>query len=427
MRSHPYSLGSAGGLPAAEAPISWYVHLPFCHSKCGYCDFYSLPTQPEWVDALTRAIRREISLRDGGRPVRTIFVGGGTPTVLPADALKQILAAIPRSPVAVEFTVEANPSSADELKLDLLRSQGVNRVSFGAQSFFADELAVLERLHDPSHVPEAVRLARRAGFESLNLDLIFGIPGQTLERFEESLRRAMELEVEHIACYSLMYEEGTALTRRKRQGQIHPADEELELAMFERAIDFLTAAGYEHYETSNFARPGRRCEHNMVYWRNEEYIGIGPSAVSYENGLRTKNVSDIRRYADAMLIDEGARSAKGAVPGPVGLPLASAVRDLPGAEERRPLDIIAESEHLDADGAARETAIQMLRLSEGIDVAAFGRRFGLDPRTRFADAVAPFIASGHLAADDRAIRLTRRGMPVANVVMRAFLDREGAP
>ncbi len=206
----------ADAATSSDNPIGWYVHLPFCTSKCGYCDFYSLPTQPEWIDGLTQAILHEVARRDAKRPVATIFVGGGTPTVMPADALRRVLNAIPRhASEGLEFTVEANPSSADELKLDLLRQCGVNRVSFGAQSFHREELAVLERLHDPVHIPEAVALARCAGFDNVNLDLIFGVPGQTLARWEESLQRAVDLGTDHISCYGLMYEDGTALTKRR--------------------------------------------------------------------------------------------------------------------------------------------------------------------------------------------------------------------
>lgn len=435
--------GDEQSRPDLSQPIAWYVHLPFCHSKCGYCDFYSLPTRPEWVENLVRAVCLEIRERDPGRPVRSIFVGGGTPTVLPATALETILRAIPTPPHAgVEFTVEANPSSADELKLDLLRRCGVNRVSFGAQSFHRDELAVLERLHDPAHIPEAVAFARRAGFENVNLDLIFGVPGQTVERWIDSLRRAVALNVEHISCYSLMFEEGTALTKRRRLGQIAAIDEELEAEMYERTIDELTAAGYEHYEISNFARPGRRCDHNMVYWLNEEYVGIGPSAVSYERGERRKNVADVQRYVADILRAEKARprvtearrhggveGTEGRMddgtkkPGNTGVPPGArlAERDTGLALLGESVGVVVEREQLDAESTARETAIQMLRLTDGIDVAAFERRTGFDPRQMFAVVLERFAAGGQLACDNGRIRLTRRGLPVANHVMREFL------
>lgn len=400
-------------------PVGWYVHLPFCHTKCGYCDFYSVPTQPEAVGELTAAIGTEICRRDPGRPIATVFVGGGTPTVLPAEALETILRAIPRrfAEPHVEFTVEANPSSADELKLDLLRRCGVNRVSFGAQSFHRDELAVLERLHDPVHIPEAVQLARRAGFDNVNLDLIFGVPGQTLERWLDSLMRAIDLGVEHIACYSLMYEDGTALTKRRRMGQIQPIDEEVEAEMYERTIDTLTADGYEHYEISNFARRGRRCRHNLIYWRNEEYVGIGPSAVSYIDGVRSKNVADYRQYIDAL---EGKASGD-------NRPTRTAVVD--GGITVRSLRVLGghpdalavESEKLEGEAHARETAIQMLRLTEGIDVAQFRQRTGFDPLELFDGPIRQFTTGGLIEVTQGSIRLTRRGLLLANRVMQEFL------
>lgn len=380
-----------------QRPIGWYVHLPFCPTKCGYCDFYSLPTREDWIDDLVRAVCAEITLRDPHRSVRSIFVGGGTPTVLPADALRTVLDAIPRGDADAEFTVEANPSSADELKLDLLRRCGVNRVSFGAQSFHRDELAVLERLHNPDHISDAVRLARQAGFDNVNLDLIFGVPGQTVPRWLDSLRRAIELGVDHIACYSLMYEEGTALTKRKRLGLLEPCNEDVEAEMYERTIDLLAAAGYAQYEISNFARPGRQCRHNLIYWHNEEYVGVGPSAVSYVDGVRRKNLADVKRYMEGMNGDV--------------------------ADTDR---LIVESERLTGEPHARETAIQLLRLTSGIDIAAFEGRTGLDPMALFADAVETFGRSGHVCVERGHIRLTRRGLMVANRVMAEFLTEPAA-
>lgn len=370
--------------------IGWYVHLPFCRTKCGYCDFYSLPTIESLVPDLVAAIARELEVRNPNRPVRTIFVGGGTPTELPADALESLLRAIGRSAGDVaEWTVEANPSSASDLKLDVLQRCGANRISFGAQSFFADELAVLERIHDPAHIAESVHAARRAGFDNLNLDLIYGIPGQSLDRWRASLDRAIELSPDHLSCYALMYEPGTALTRQRAQGRVEACDESLEVEMFEMTIDVLRAAGYEQYEISNFARPNHRCESNMIYWRNEEYLGIGPSAVSYLDGERRKNIADVRQYVEL--------------------------------NPSRIDDIVMERERLDPRRAAAETAIQMLRLTDGIDQADFNRRTGFDALTMFATAIPEMSAAGLLETPDATIRLTRRGQLLSNHVMRAFL------
>lgn len=385
--------------------IGWYVHLPFCTTKCGYCDFYSLPTIPGLIDRLVAALRAEARVRNPGRLVETIFIGGGTPTVLPAAALDAVLTEVisHTGPVS-EFTVEANPSSTDELKLDLLRRRGVNRISFGAQSFHPDELAILERIHDPSHICESVRAARTAGFDNVNLDLIYAIPGQTIERWRDNLRRAIDLNTEHLSCYSLMFEPGTSLSRLHQQGRMAPVDEELEADLFELTIDELTAAGFEHYEISNFARPGRRCRANLIYWENREYLGVGPSAVSFLGGLRTKNVADIRRYVDHFAPNRP--DAAGAI---ASLALA-------------PDGPVVESERLDPHAHAAETAVQWLRLTEGIDCAAFAARTGLDPCRYFAAAIEQFVPVGMLEAAPDRIRLTRRGMLVANRVMGAFLE-----
>ncbi len=376
--------------PPAAASLGWYLHLPFCTTKCGYCDFYSLPTIPGLVDDLVRSVCKELIERDPGRAVETVFVGGGTPTVLPAEALEKILSEIRRRAGRVaEFTVEANPSSTDELKLDLLRAYGVNRVSFGAQSFNPDELKVLERLHDPRHIFESVEAARRAGFDNVNLDLIYAIPGQTPASWKETLARAIDVGTEHLSCYALMYEPGTSLTRLRHEGRVIACDEDREADMFECTIDLLTAAGFEHYEVSNFARPGRRCRANMIYWENREYLGIGPSAVSYLDGVRQKNAPDVRRYVEAMLAD-------------------SAVA-------------VVEREELTPFHRACETAVQMLRLTDGIELARFRDQTGFDAATIFAERVREFASLGLMDANERTIRLTRRGMMVANRIMAELL------
>ncbi len=412
-----------------DGSIGWYVHLPFCTTKCGYCDFYSLPTLPGLVDGLVKALGREMALRDPGRPVETIFVGGGTPTVLPADALRVILNEISRrtGPV-VEFTVEANPSSTDELKLELLHELGVNRISFGAQSFNPAELAVLERLHDPQHIFESVDAARAVGFDHINLDLIYGIPGQSLASWRETLARAIEIGTEHLSCYSLMYEPGTSMTRMRADGRVTPCDESLEADMFELTIDELSAAGYEHYEISNFARPGRRCRANIIYWENREYLGIGPSAVSYLDGVRRKNAADVRRYVERLSSDaenSPKRRRESAAVSPdvhdEGLNVVIPILGQPVSSEDPCAMLIAEQEQLSPRGRAGETAVQMLRLTEGVNFARFRERTGFDAASLFADELTRLGELGLLVCDANGFRLTRRGMLVSNQVMQGFL------
>lgn len=373
-------------LGAVGRSIGLYVHLPFCTTKCGYCDFYSLPTLPDQIDGLVQSIDAELTARDPGRPIETVFIGGGTPTVLPADALACVLLRIRKTAGEVsEFTCEANPSSTDELKLALLKRHGVNRVSFGAQSFHSDDLTVLQRIHDPSHIGESVRAARAAGFDNVNLDLIFGIPGQTPARWRETLRRAIELEPDHLSCYSLMYEPGTQLTKLRQQGALSPCNEDHEIEMFEMTGDILAAAGYHRYEISNFARPGRECRANIIYWENREYLGIGPSAVSYLDGVRRKNIADVRRYVER----------RGGIAG----------------------DIIAESEQLSPQDRALETAMQMMRLSIGIDRSLFEELSGVKADVLLSDRLAPFVDLALIEAYDQGWRFTPRGLMVSNRVL----------
>lgn len=378
--------------------IGWYLHLPFCRTKCGYCDFYSLPTISGLIGDLVRSILAELSQRAPRRPVETIFIGGGTPTELPPKALETLLAGVAeRAGPVSEWTVEANPTSAPKSKLEVLRRLGVNRVSFGAQSFRPDELKMLERLHDPRHIGESVRAARAVGFENVSLDLIYAIPGrkspavppQTLSRWRDSLRQAIDLDPDHLSCYGLMYEPGTALTRSRDQGDIIPCADTVEADMFEMTIEELGAAGYDHYEISNFAKPGRQCRANIIYWNNLEYLGVGPSAVSYLDGMRQRNVPDVRSYVQLMQSDPGA--------------------------------IAAEHEQLAPLAHACETAVQMLRMTRGIDVSQFQTQTGFDARDLFARPIQRFSQLGLLKSDDQTIHLTRRGLLLANSVMADFL------
>jgi oxygen-independent coproporphyrinogen-3 oxidase len=372
-----------------------YVHVPFCRTKCGYCDFYSrVPAagQPgRYVDAVLAELAGGPAGPGGRVRVRTIFVGGGTPTILPVDELSRlfgVLGELARRDGVSEFTVEANPASLDDAKARVLREAGVNRVSIGVQSFAAQELKTLGRSHQAEDVAPTVRSARRWGFSHVNLDLIFGIPGQTERSWEESLRMAMELGPDHIACYGLTYEPGTPLHRRWVEGALDPCGEETEARMYECAIDTLTSAGFEHYEISNFARPGARCEHNLAYWRNEPYVGLGPAAASYFEGVRTRNVADVEQYIR--------RIALGQSP-------------------------VVESERLDAKERAGETAMLQLRLTDGIDRRSFERQTGFDAMALFADVIRSHVAGRRLTVTPTHIRLTRSGLLIADSVMADFI------
>lgn len=262
-------------------PVAVYVHIPFCHKKCGYCDFSSFVMRGPIVQRTVDAIARQIeSSPFAGRPAKTVFFGGGTPNFLSGEQLGRLLASVLAShPPAglVEATAEANPGASRGF--EELREAGFNRLSLGVQSFSDADLMALGRIHSAAQAAEAVRLARQAGFDNLSLDLMYGLPGQTLEGWRRNLERCLELGPEHLSLYCLTIEPGTPFATLERQGRLSLPDEDAQVAMDELCEEALAGAGYERYEVSNYARPGRECRHNLCYWRGEEYLGYGPGAV----------------------------------------------------------------------------------------------------------------------------------------------------
>jgi oxygen-independent coproporphyrinogen-3 oxidase len=397
--THPGRGGILSGMDPIDgrnsrdaAACGLYMHVPYCETKCGYCDFYSVPTSGRISEPTVRSLVRELNTRlaGDGHLVRTVFCGGGTPTILPCDELERLLRAVVRvAPVEQleEFTVEANPATLDDVKAGLLCDTGVSRVSMGAQSFFAGELATLERLHTPDDIAPSVATVRRHGIAELNLDLMFGIPGQTQATWRESLARAIVLEPDHVACYGLTYEPGTRLTALRDHGRMTPCDEGLEADMYRLMVEVLEAAGYRQYETSNFARPGRESRHNLMYWRNRPYIGIGPSAAGCIDGRRYKNVSDIAAYN--RLIDEQGHAE-------------------------------AESETITPEMLMLEMILMQLRLVEGLSIEDFTIRTGIDPRVQFAAVIERLSNLDMVTLSDTHIALTNRGRLVSDAIMMEF-------
>jgi oxygen-independent coproporphyrinogen-3 oxidase len=383
--------------------------VPFCETKCGYCDFFSVALKGRNPAPLVERLIRELEWRTRGvECVRTVFVGGGTPTLLPFELLENLLTAIAKQVRVAdleEFTVEANPATVDDAKARLLVKAGVSRVSMGAQSFHAGELATLERLHCPDDIAPSVATLRRNRVGQINLDLIFGIPGQTMKSWLESLSRAIDLGPNHIACYGLTYEPATKLTAQKKAGRLTVCDEDLEAEMFLATIDTLATAGYGQYEISNYARPGCESRHNLMYWRNEPYIGVGPSAAGCVavNGFP---IVDCQLSIDQDSSGDVSRRHKNVAD------IASYVRmmDEQGHAE-------AESEIIEGETLMLEMILMQLRLSEGLSVSAFRSRTGHDPRVVFGDALARFRNSGLLSVSDERIALTRAGFLQANYVI----------
>lgn len=462
-------------LPTSAEPCrSIYVHLPFCRTRCGYCDFYVQLFNPGAVTPLVDALLAELAAYQARVPlaVDTLFVGGGTPTVLPPAELARVLAAL-RSTVApdaeLEFTVEANPATVTDVVARVLVDHGVNRVSLGAQSFEPTELRALQRTHQPAQVAQTLDTCRRHGIERLTIDLIFGIPGQTLVSWEKNLNTAVGLGVEHLSCYGLTYESGTPLHKWLHEGRVQKCDEDLEADMYERMLDVLPAAGLALYEISNFARPGAACRHNLRYWYNEPYLGLGPSAAGYVAGVRYKNVPDTAAYVQGIqalqaggrpaapgggpfacgAVSEGQTSQppaasggrasrRAASPAPF-IEQASGARPSeqapPQPARRLPVQRLADTslpqpggfpwsdhEQLTGDAAARETAVLALRLSAGVNRPRFMARHGCDPAIAYADALTPHVADGLVTIDADTIRLTRRGLLLANTVMRDLVS-----
>jgi len=283
-----------------------YVHIPFCRKACTYCDFH-FSTVLRHKGEMATAIAREVTLRQdffsSSRPLQSLYLGGGTPSVLSEGELGEIFGAVQRHfhfEAGAEITLEANPEDVTPEALRQWRALGVNRLSLGTQSFFADDLRWMNRAHSPEQAEGAVKQAQDAGFERLTIDLIFGLPGSTLPRWEANLAQALALAVPHLSVYSLTVEERTALAHQLRKEQVQLPAEEAYAAQFRRAHERLTAAGYAHYELSSYAQPGWQAVHNSAYWEGEPYLGLGPSAHGYDGEQRYWNLAHHPRYLRAI-------------------------------------------------------------------------------------------------------------------------------
>ncbi len=280
-----------------------YIHVPFCHSKCAYCDFYSRPCTTDYdYKRYVEAAKAEYSMRSAGYladgKFSTVYIGGGTPSVLPADLLRELLAAVrPDVATEAEITIECNPEDVDSTKVGVWMDAGVNRVSMGIQSFSDSELAEVGRRHDAAGALRAYNTLRTSGVRNISLDLIYGLPGQTLKTWMESVDTLMDLHPEHFSSYALSVEQGTRLYARVLSGKFTPSDDELIQSMYAYLCEAAAAAGYDHYEISNFALAGMHSRHNSSYWRDEAYLGIGPSAVSFDGrNMRRTGSNNLKAY-----------------------------------------------------------------------------------------------------------------------------------
>ncbi|MBN1942075.1 MAG: radical SAM family heme chaperone HemW [Phycisphaerae bacterium] len=377
-------LASAGAL---------YVHVPFCRAKCRYCDFYSRLADEEIMDAYVRAVLTERELREDqiATPLRSVYFGGGTPTVLGPARLGRLLRQIrPLAAAEAEISVEANPGTVNQAVAATLVEGGVNRVTLGAQSFDDGELAFLGRIHRAGEVERAAEVFRAAGVDNLALDLIYAVPGQSLASWRRSLDAAVALQPRHVSCYALSFEDDTPLGDDLRAGRVKETADETQRRMFDLAQERLGAAGFEHYEISNFAQPDRRCEHNMVYWRNQPYLGLGPGACSYVAGWRRCNAPDVEAY----------------------------VRSLHAEPPEFPP---SHQEHLTGPKAMAETLMLALRLTEGVDICSFAQRFGLSPTEAFPGTFRRYIDQGAVIATATHLHLHREALFTANCILADLL------
>jgi oxygen-independent coproporphyrinogen III oxidase len=402
--------------------ISLYLHVPFCHAKCHYCDFNSyagmLGHREAYVDALAQEIRlagRRARMADGSpRRCRTIFFGGGTPSLLTAAQVEGLLREA-RAAFALdddaEITLEANPGTLEYGRLDALRATGVNRLSMGAQSFDADLLRWMGRIHSPEEIETAFAAARRAGFTSINLDFIFALPNQSQATWADTLERAVALGPEHLSLYSLIVEEGTPLFAWVREGRVQPADDDTAADMYEHAMERLATLGYHQYEISNWALPGHESRHNLTYWRNLPYIGLGAGAHSCFAGRRFAEVRPIAGYLAKV------RAA-----------VAASVEEGMDVSEKLPASAIIEDEVevVSPEMAMAETAILGLRLNAGISRSEFVARHGSTFEQVFDERLADVRSIGLIETVGDRIRLTEHGRLLGNEVFARLLPDESA-
>ena len=390
-------------------PLALYVHIPFCKSKCPYCDFNTYEGIETLIPSYVDALAREIEIWGGrlGKPsVRTVFFGGGTPSYLPAEAVGGLLDTVRRSfdlDPAAEITLEANPDDCADSRLRSHREFGVNRVSIGVQSLDDRLLAMLGRRHDAAQAVDACHAVRAAGFENVSVDLMYGLPGQTIEDWRRTLDALSEMAPPHASLYCLTIERGTPMERWVDSGALPEPDPDLAAGMYELAEDAMARRGYRHYEISNWALPGFESRHNVVYWRNEPYLGVGPGAHSYLDGVRFWNLRSPREYVRRLE--------------------QTVSHDSPG----RPGPAVEGRERIDRRLESAETLMLGLRLDEGVSSDEFAARFGEPPSSIYADVVSELSGLGLLEESHDSLKLTRRGRILSNEVFSRLLSTEQRP
>lgn len=373
-----------------------YVHIPYCRSKCRYCDFASYPGQQGTMDAYVDALLHEADALQTGESLSTVFIGGGTPSILPAPLLDRLLTGLRERfvfPAGIEFTTEANPGTLTKEWLQVAVRHGVNRLSMGMQAAQPHLLRTLGRIHDMADVAASVDLARQMGIPHISVDLMFGLPGQTVADWRESIERALQLPVDHMSCYGLIPEEGTPLKRDLDAGKLTLPDEDDERRMYDLALALLAQSGFRQYEISNFAKPGCECRHNIGYWRQVPYIGLGASAASLYTvqgkTLRTANPPQIRDYL--RMVQSGDWSVREITP-------------------------------VSPTDARFETLMLGLRMTDGVSEADFAAMHGVSLDSCCGETLRSLQQRGLLAHENGRWFLSRRGMDVQNAILVELLE-----
>ena len=374
--------------------VGLYIHIPFCRQKCLYCDFPSWAGKEGqmqgYVDALTKEIRKR-GTEYTDQQVVSVFFGGGTPTTLTIPMLEQLMQAVFENwniAEDAEITTEANPGMLDGEMAAALKKMGFNRLSMGVQAWQNRLLKELGRIHTIEVFRENFKAVREAGFTNINTDLMFALPNQTMEDWQETVKNIVAMNPEHISAYSLIIEEGTPFYDRYEKGELKPAEEELDREMYHWAVDYLAEHGYEQYEISNFAKKGRQSRHNRIYWQAEEYLGMGLGSHSYMNGERFHNIYDLQEYIRA--------------DGDVSL-------------------LKEDIERITEEDALAEFMFLGLRLTEGVSFAGFQERFGQGMKNIYGSQIEELVKDGLLEEDGIGIRLTKRGVDISNYVFEKFL------
>lgn len=373
----------------SKKPTSAYVHIPFCTQICYYCDFSKVFIKNQPVDAYLEALIKEFESYQISS-LKTLYIGGGTPTAITAKQLDYLLSHLQQHlqlDQLEEFTIEANPGDLTEDKIAVLRQSAVNRISLGVQTFNDKQLKQIGRSHTEAQIYATIASLKEAGFQNISIDLIYALPGQTIQQVKENVAKALALDIPHLSLYSLILEHHTVFMNKMRRGKLQLPTEDLEAEMFEYIISEMEANGFEHYEISNFTKPGFESRHNLMYWNNDEYFGCGAGASGYLNGIRYRNRVPIQHYLKAVA-DGNARLSE---------------------------EVLTKEEMME------EELFLGLRKKSGVSVSRFQEKFGLSFESRYGSVVRELQAQGLLVKDKDFVRMTKKGLFLGDSVAEKFI------